>query len=88
METGVEIRTFEGHTGGFFAVSMTPDCRRAISGSEDNTIKAWNLETGNEIRTFKVHTCGVIAISVTYVSFTAFISVYDPGISTMNLSFF
>ena len=31
---------------------MTADGKRVISGSDDNTVKVWNLETGEEIATF------------------------------------
>ena len=31
---------------------MTPDGKRAVSGSEDNTLKLWDLETGEKIASF------------------------------------
>jgi WD40 repeat protein len=43
---GPLIRTLEGHTCGVSAVAVSPDGRRAISGSGDNTLKVWDLETG------------------------------------------
>ncbi len=34
------------------AVAITPDGRRVVSGSEDKTLKVWDLETGALICTF------------------------------------
>ena len=31
---------------------MTPDGRRAVSASYDNTLKVWDLETGRALATF------------------------------------
>ncbi len=62
---GPLIRTLKGHTDVVKAVSVTPDGRRAISASDDNTLKVWDMETGDEIRTLKGHTGWVLAVSVT-----------------------
>jgi len=40
------IRTFEGHTDWVSAVAVTPDGRRAVSGSWDQTLRLWDLENG------------------------------------------
>ena len=41
---------------------MTPDGQRAVSASEDQTLKVWDLESGRELRTLAGHsdsvTCG------------------------------
>src|SRR5689334_3040732 len=42
----------EGHTSAVSALAVTPDGRRALSGSEDRTLRLWDLESGNEIATF------------------------------------
>ena len=34
------------------AVAVTPDGRRAVSASSDQTLRVWDLESGKEIATF------------------------------------
>ncbi len=36
----------KGHRGAVKALSITPDGRIAVSGSEDNTLRVWDIETG------------------------------------------
>jgi WD40 repeat protein len=47
--------TLTGHTGRVRSVAVTSDGRRAISGSDDCTVKVWNLERGSEERTLTGH---------------------------------
>src|SRR5262249_56205927 len=34
-----------GHKSGVLAVAITPDGKRAVSGSQDNVVRVWDLET-------------------------------------------
>ncbi|MFM6267558.1 MAG: WD40 repeat domain-containing protein, partial [Dolichospermum sp.] len=52
METGKEKLTFEGHNNSVNAIAVTPDGKTVISGSDDKTIKTWDLTTGNKVATF------------------------------------
>jgi WD40 repeat protein len=45
-------------------VAFSPDGRRIVSGSLDNTVKVWDAKTGGEIRTLAGH--------ISYVSSVAF----------------
>ena len=38
------------------AVAVTPDGRRAVSGSDDQTLRLWDLESGQTLRTLEGHT--------------------------------
>jgi WD40 repeat protein len=46
LETGVCLCVLEGHTDWVNGVSVTPDSRRAVSASEDQTLRVWDLEAG------------------------------------------
>ena len=51
MNTGEKLFVFEGHKLDIGALVFTPDNRFLISGSNDTTIKFWDLKTGQEART-------------------------------------
>ncbi|MBL7128352.1 MAG: caspase family protein [Ignavibacteria bacterium] len=72
ISTGDKIRTFKGHKGEIFyaedyghnvaSVSFSPDGKFALTGSEDKTLKLWDISTGKEMRTFEGHTDGVTSV--------------------------
>ena len=64
LESGAELRTLQGHTDGVWAVAVTPDGKRAVSASADQTLKLWDLGSGAELRTLQGHTDGVRAVAV------------------------
>ena len=37
---------------------MMPDGQRAISASNDGTLKVWELDSGRELQTLSIHTRG------------------------------
>ncbi|WP_421831038.1 WD40 repeat domain-containing protein [Larkinella sp.] len=39
-----------GHTSGINDVAIAPNGKYAISGSEDKTVRLWEVETGREIQ--------------------------------------
>ena len=60
-----ELRTLTGHTGGVDGVAVTADGKRAVSASEDKTLKVWDLESGRELRTLEGHSAWVNGVAVT-----------------------
>jgi hypothetical protein len=58
------LRSLEGHTGGVWAVAVSPDGRFIVSGSSDHTVKVWELESGRLLRSLEGHTGGVRAVAV------------------------
>jgi len=59
------IRTFSGHTGWVNSVAFSPDGRKVLTGSSDQTAKLWDASTAACIRTFRGHTdyVGSVAFS-------------------------
>lgn len=43
---------FRGHSGGVLALAFSPDGRTLVSGSEDRTIRFWNMPTRKEVAVF------------------------------------
>jgi len=61
---GPLIRILEGHSW-VKAVAVTPDGKHAISGSNDNTLRVWDIESGEEMQRLVGHTDSVEAVAVT-----------------------
>ncbi|MBF0536154.1 MAG: hypothetical protein HQK90_14255 [Nitrospirae bacterium] len=49
------------HSDGVTCLAVSPDGKYIISGSDDHTLRLWDIETGNEIRSFEGHKNWVIA---------------------------
>ena len=80
------LHTLEGHTRGIISsVSVTPDGRRAVSGSFDKTLRVWNLETGTCLRAVEGHTDSVCTVSVTPDGRRAVSGSFDKTLRVWNL---
>lgn len=60
VDTGRELRRFEGHLYGVRSVAFSPDGRQVLTGG-DSTARIWDTATGLELRRFEGHTSDVRA---------------------------
>lgn len=63
-DSGFLIRTLEGHTGGVNAIAIHPDGLRAVSASNDYTLKVWNLRSYSATLTLEGHSNYVNAVAI------------------------
>ncbi|MFZ2349580.1 MAG: PKD domain-containing protein [Candidatus Bipolaricaulis anaerobius] len=57
------VRFFSGHTSDVYSVAFSPDGSLLASGSDDNTIKLWEVATGRLVRTLTGHTWDVYSVA-------------------------
>jgi WD40 repeat protein len=64
LETGREIRTFEGHLHRVHSVTFSPSGMIALSGGSDDTVRLWDLATGRELRKLEGHWSDVWSVAI------------------------
>ena len=63
-ERGPEVRVVSlGHTDSVRSVAWSPDGRRALSGSLDNTVRVWEVESGRTLSVLEGHTDRVWSVA-------------------------
>ncbi|MFI0482938.1 tetratricopeptide repeat protein [Actinomadura sp. 9N215] len=65
FEDAGERGVLTGHTRPVATVAITPDGRRALSGSGDRSVRYWDLETGECLRRLTGHTDSVPSVAIT-----------------------
>ncbi len=63
-DTGVGLQRLTGHTKAVTALAVTPNGKKIITGSDDTTVKVWELTTGRCLCTLVGHENGVTALAV------------------------
>src|SRR5437588_409368 len=64
LDSGQEIRAFEGHADLIHSVVFSPDGAFAVSGSDDAKIHLWDLNSGVEVRRFVGHADSVTCVAL------------------------
>ncbi len=79
------IRTLTGHSQSVGALAISPDGKTLVSGSDDTTIKVWNLETGNLLLTLTGHTDIILSLAISPNGQTIASSSLDGTVKLWNL---
>ncbi|MEH2159606.1 MAG: hypothetical protein V7K38_00810 [Nostoc sp.] len=58
-----QIHTLQGHSSSVYSVAFSPDGKTLASGSDDKTIKLWDVTTGREIYTLQGHSSYVHSVA-------------------------
>ena len=62
--TGSQLAALSGHTGWVRSLTFSSDGVSLASGSEDCTVKLWDVQTGGVVKTFFGHTNWVHSVSI------------------------
>jgi WD40 repeat protein len=88
LETGEAIRSIQAHTSAVTALTFSPDGRFLVSGSNNSTIKLWDLESAAEQPVFVInhaHLSQVLSIAISSQTQTIVSSGADRTIKLWNL---
>lgn len=59
MPDGEVLASMKAHSSPVTAVALSPDGRRAVSGSGDETVRVWNVQNEEEIGCFEGHSARI-----------------------------
>ena len=62
--TGTQRAVLSGHVDEAHCVEFSSDGTLLLSGSDDKTVKLWDIQTGGVVRTFSGHTRRIICVSI------------------------
>ncbi|NEO89455.1 MAG: protein kinase [Moorea sp. SIO3G5] len=57
--------TLNGHSNSVRSIAVSPDSNYLVSGSNDHTVKIWNLPKGELVRTLNGHDGNVYSVAIT-----------------------
>ena len=74
-----------GHAGDIITAALSASCRRALSASNDGTVKLWDLDRGRETCTFDVDSRGLCALAISSDGKTGVIASHDGSLKILDL---
>jgi WD40 repeat protein len=80
------LRTLKGHSGAIWSVAISPNDQLLASGSQDTTLKIWNLHTGELLHTLKSYSGTVYSIRISPDGRTIVSGNSDGTIKIWNLA--
>jgi len=87
VSSGREIRSLTGHSWYVTAVAFSPDGKLALSGSDDKTLKLWEVKSGREIRSLTGHSWYVKAVAFSPDGKLALSGSYDETLKLWEVYF-
>src|SRR5205823_1669501 len=72
-----EVHAFRDHQGWVRGVAVSPDGRRALSGSDDRTLVLWDFDGRRVARTFAGHRAAVMGVAFSSDGRTALSGSWD-----------
>jgi WD40 repeat protein len=81
-------RTLEESPYSVYSIAISPDGETIASGSDDNTIKLWNLKTGEFNNTLSGHSSSVYSVAFSPDGQTLVSGSYDKTIKLWNLKIY
>jgi WD40 repeat protein len=82
---GPALRVLEGHTHWVNAVALSGDGKRAVSGSNDKTVRVWDLEGNQPPRILEGHTGSINAVALSGDGKRAISGSWDHIVSVWDL---
>jgi WD40 repeat protein len=83
--TGSQVAVLSGHTDWVRCVTFSSDGTLLVSGSDDETLKIWDIQTGGVVKTFHGHTHYVYSVSISSNHTTIASGSYDKTIRLWNI---
>ncbi|KNB04574.1 hypothetical protein FOXG_06634 [Fusarium oxysporum f. sp. lycopersici 4287] len=86
LDWNAVLQTLEGHTDQVTSVAFSNDGSHIASGSDDNTVKIWNMETGAEEQTFEGHSGSVNSVAFSNDGKRIASGSYDNTVKVWNMA--